>query len=79
MYDFEPIKNNDARDTVMVMKINCHHLKGKFDGNWFGEMNENIFVKDKTVSEKKLASDLVYLKRKTDVGYYFNAIIKKLT
>ena len=39
-------------------------------------MNENIFVIDKTVSEKKFASDLVYLKRKTDVGYYFNAIIK---
>ena len=37
-------------------------------------MNENIFVIDKTVSEKKFTSDLVYLKRKTDVGYYFNAI-----
>ena len=27
LYHFESIKNNDARDTVMVMKINCHHLK----------------------------------------------------
>ena len=27
LYHFESIKNNDAIDTVMVMKINCHHLK----------------------------------------------------